>query len=159
MEKLCPAAAAAPLSCSGDSTTSEHSTFWHPDIWHPTFWHLDILTPRHCATQTFYHPIQNKTFYQPNFLPQRHFYKHLWNLLSQSVTESPFVNIFSKHCLSQTKRVRELKFQENVHPLPHVMCHVSDVKCQDVIKNINIYFFLQNLWVSRWRACYQWGPV
>ena len=40
--------------------------------------------------------------------------------------KSWFVDIYSKHCKSQTRRARELKFGENVHP---TLCHVSRVMC------------------------------
>ena len=43
---------------------------------------------------------------------------------SNSLTD-PLVQISSKHCQSQTKRIRELKFRKNVHPTICVMCHVS----------------------------------
>ena len=33
------------------------------------------------------------------------------------------------YCLSQTVRARRLKFLENVHPPPHVTCHMSCVIC------------------------------
>ena len=39
----------------------------------------------------------------------------------------PLVQIFSKHCQSQTGRARELKCLENVHLTLCVMCHMSHV--------------------------------
>ena len=39
------------------------------------------------------------------------------------------MEIYSKHCQSQTGRARELKFLENVHPTLCVMCHVSCAMC------------------------------
>ena len=50
----------------------------------------------------------------------------LINSLTDSLTD-PLVQISSKHCQSQTRRARELKFVENVHPTLCVMCHVSPV--------------------------------
>ena len=39
------------------------------------------------------------------------------------------MEIYSKHCQSQTGRARELKLWENIHPTLCVMCHVSCVMC------------------------------
>ena len=51
----------------------------------------------------------------------------------------PLVPICSIYCYSQTIRARELKFWENVHPTPCVMCHVSRVTCNFFFI---FYFFL-----------------
>ena len=45
-------------------------------------------------------------------------------------SESSFYSGSSIHFSAQTKRVRELKFWENVHSPPRVLCHVSHVMCQ-----------------------------
>ena len=37
---------------------------------------------------------------------------------------------FGKNYLSGTVRARELKFSENFHPPPHVICQVSGVWCR-----------------------------
>ena len=42
----------------------------------------------------------------------------------------PFVQISSKHCQSQTRRARELKFWEFIHLSPCVTYHMSHVRCQ-----------------------------
>ena len=47
------------------------------------------------------------------------------------VTNRWFVEINSKHCQSQTRRARELKFWENVHPTLCGMHHVSHVTCHE----------------------------
>ena len=45
------------------------------------------------------------------------------------LSHSSFSSRSSKHYNSQTVRARELKFWENIHPTPCVMCHVSCVMC------------------------------
>ena len=64
-----------------------------------------------------------------------------------------FVEISSKHCLSQTIRARELKFWENIHPSPRVTCHVSRVLFLLIVSS----FFGQSWGASWWRVCYQRG--
>ena len=39
------------------------------------------------------------------------------------------MEIYSKHCQSQTGRARELTFCENVHPTLCVMCHMLCGEC------------------------------
>ena len=48
--------------------------------------------------------------------------------LLNSVSD-PLVKISSKNSQSQTRRARDLKFFENVHPTIRVMCHMSCVTC------------------------------
>ena len=86
----------------------------------------------------------------------------------------PLILICSIDCYSQTIRARELKFLENVHPTPCVMCHMSGVMCHlspvtcltyfFVLHLLYIYiffFYLKNFLqcggASRRRVCYQWG--
>ena len=52
------------------------------------------------------------------------------------LSNSSFVKISLKHCLSQTMRSREMNFWENVHHVSfvtyhvaHVTCHISCVTC------------------------------
>ena len=59
------------------------------------------------------------------------------------------VQISSKNCQSQTRRARELKFSENVHPtlcvmwhVPRVTCHVSCVTCNLSCVTCHTLFFL-----------------
>ena len=97
------------------------------------------------------------------------------------VSQSSFSSRYSQHHDSQTVRARELKFWENVHPTPCVMCHLSHVTCHisPVTCHLspakcpkNLYFFHtkkkivffnlvqkngQSGVASRWRVCYQQG--
>ena len=54
-----------------------------------------------------------------------------------------------RHYQSQTISAGELKFWENLHPLPCVTCHMSRVTCHMSsvrCHNFFIYFFLTMLW-------------
>ena len=51
------------------------------------------------------------------------FYKHLCYSLIKSVSQSSFVEIFLKHCLTKIVRTSELKFS------PPNTCHMSRVRC------------------------------
>ena len=76
------------------------------------------------------------------------------------MTQSSFVEISSKHCLSKTLRAKE-----NVQPPPRVWCHITGARCQVsgvtchmyCVYYIYIVFFLQCCVASQWRVCYQWG--
>ena len=57
------------------------------------------------------------------------FYKHLFHWFIQSFINSVSQPFPSEYHQSQTIRVRELKFWENVHPPQHVTCHMSPVMC------------------------------
>ena len=69
------------------------------------------------------------------------------------------MEIYSKHCQSQTIRAGELKFWENVYPPPCVTCHLSYVRCQvsGVRCHFFHFFFLQNVGACQGRVCYQRG--
>ena len=55
----------------------------------------------------------------------------LFNSVINLDLKSWFVDVYSEHCKSQTRRARELKFGENVHPTP-VMCHVGHPYVQNI---------------------------
>ena len=84
------------------------------------------------------------------------------------------MEIYSKHCQSQTGRARELKFERMFIPhyvsgvrchVSRVMCHVSPVMCH--MSPVTCHFFCirkisftkigQSGGASRWRVCYQRG--
>ena len=74
------------------------------------------------------------------------------------------MEIYSKHCQSQTGRARELKFWENVRPTLCVMCHVSPVTCHLSPVTFFLFIFFLSLkkigqrgGASRGRVCYQRG--
>ena len=88
-----------------------------------------------------------------------HYFLHLWLCNRPGVagavlqTPPPIVKISSKHYVCQTRKTRELKFWENVHPQPRVTCHVSCVKSHFFF----LFFFRECCGASRWRVCYQPG--
>ena len=67
--------------------------------------------------------------------------------LINQLIQSAFSSKSSKYHKSQTRRARELKFWENVHPpqhvtchMPHVTCHVSHVTCHVSHVTCNFFF-------------------
>ena len=64
------------------------------------------------------------------------------------------MEIYSKHCQSQTIRAFELKFWENVHPPPCVIYHMSHFTCCVSCFTCHVS---QISGASRWRVCYQRG--
>ena len=88
---------------------------------------------------------------------------------------NPLVQISFKHCQSQTRRARELKFLENAHTtvcvtchMSRVMCHMSNVMCH--LSCVTCHMFLkkcrkkipskkigQRGGASWWKVCYQRG--
>ena len=54
---------------------------------------------------------------------------NLLHWLTDWLTDSAFSSEPSKHHYTETVRPRELTVWENVHPPPHITCHVSHVKC------------------------------
>ena len=72
-------------------------------------------------------------------------------LLIIQLSNSSFVKISSKPCLSQTISARELKFWENVEPSPCVTCHMSPVMGHKSPVTCH--------WTSQWGVCYQRGPA
>ena len=77
------------------------------------------------------------------------------------MSQSSFVKISSKHCLSQTKRAIGLTFGEIVHSPPGVTCHMSHVMCPMSPASchliIIIYFFVQSGGASWSKVCCQQG--
>ena len=77
-------------------------------------WHLETLCCYGCGCSCHF------GFYS--------FWCYYPDTLGDSVSNRPgvagAVQISSKHCQSQTRRARELKFKDNVHPTLCVMCHV-----------------------------------
>ena len=74
-----------------------------------------------------------------------------------------FLQIFKNHN-SKTVFARELKFWENVHPTPCVICHMSPVTCHlpcvtcHMWYSICLFFYLKKMQsdgVRWWRVCYQ----
>ena len=113
-----------------------------PDLTKRVIWENIILS----------HNIINRTSVAGNVLQ-----RPMWN-----------VEISSNHCLSQTLRARELKFQENIHPSPHVTWYMLCVKIYfRRYKSCIFIFFIffgggggwgvQSCGASRWRVCYQQG--
>ena len=96
---------------------------------------------------------------------------NLLHWLTDWLTDSAFSSEPSKHHYTQTVRPRELTVWENVHPPPHITCHVSHVKCHVSgimchcqvsgvtcqVSQFVIFFFGQSGWAILWRICYQRG--
>ena len=76
--------------------------------------------------------------------------------------ECSFSSESSKHCWSQTVKAGKLKVWGNAHPPPSVTCHVSHVMCHvscvmSHVSSVPCHVFLQGVWASQWRVCYQRG--
>ena len=86
-------------------------------------------------------------------------------LITDSIIQSSFVKISSKHCLSQTVGASNLKFWENVHhtfcvtcPVSHVTCHKSYVTCHmSQVPCKNIYLCVYGQESPGWISLYKLG--